>query len=76
MEEAHARATQLLTQYREELNKVSEALLEYETLSGDELKKIIAGEPLNRDSVSVKKPAKIRSSIPKKMEEKTETSAD
>jgi cell division protease FtsH len=69
VEEAHARATQILTQYREELNKVSEALLEYETLSGDELKKIIAGEPLNRDSVLVKKPAKIRSSIPKKLAE-------
>jgi cell division protease FtsH len=76
VEEAHARATQILTEYREELNKVSEALLEYETLSGDELKKIIAGEPLNRDSVLVKKPAKIRSSIPKKLEEKAETSAD
>jgi cell division protease FtsH len=72
VEEAHARATKILQDYRDELDKLAQALLEYETLSGDEVKKIIAGEELNRDSLSAKKPVKVRSSIPKKVEEATE----
>ncbi len=72
VEEAHARAKNILVEYRDELTRLSEALLEYETLSGEELKKIVAGEDLNRDSVSTKRPNKIRSSIPNKLVEQVE----
>ena len=50
IEEAEATARKVLTENMEELHKLTNALLEYETLSGDEAKKVIAGEPLDRNS--------------------------
>ena len=38
----------VLTEHREELETLAKALLEYETLSGDEIKKVLAGEPIDR----------------------------
>ena len=66
VEDGLKRAEKILTDYNKELNLLGEALLEYETLSGDEIKTIIAGKPLKRDSVSNKKQkAPIKSFIPK-----------
>ena len=42
-------ARAILTERLDQLHKLAEALLEYETLSGDEAKKIIAGESIDRD---------------------------
>jgi cell division protease FtsH len=39
----------VLTDNLDELHKLAEALLEYETLSGDEAKRAIKGEPIERD---------------------------
>jgi cell division protease FtsH len=69
VEEAHSRARQILQTHHDELERLSHALLEYETLSGDEIKKVIAGEPLNREGLTVKKAPKLRSSLPRKVEE-------
>ncbi|WP_310496198.1 ATP-dependent zinc metalloprotease FtsH [Sandarakinorhabdus sp.] len=44
------RAKQLLTDHIGELHALSAALLEYETLTGDEIKKIIAGEAIDRNT--------------------------
>ncbi|MEO0392366.1 MAG: ATP-dependent zinc metalloprotease FtsH, partial [Pseudomonadota bacterium] len=46
---AYEHAKKVLTDNMDDLVKVSEALLEYETLTGDEIRKLLAGEELNRD---------------------------
>ena len=38
----------MLTDHSDQLHLLAEALLEYETLSGDEIKKLIAGEGIGR----------------------------
>ena len=48
VEEGYARAKHLLDENRNQLETLAQALLEFETLSGDEIKKVIAGEPVDR----------------------------
>ena len=48
IEEAEKRARKVLTDNIDQLHLLANALLEYETLSGDEAKKLLAGEPLDR----------------------------
>lgn len=61
------RAKQLLTDHVDQLHLLAGALLEYETLSGDEIKKLIAGEDLGRPDPSGPKASVPRAgtSIPK-----------
>ncbi len=67
VEEGEATARKVLTKNLGQLHKLAEALLEYETLSGEESKRAIAGEPIERDKDRNKGPAAIvgGSSIPK-----------
>jgi len=44
----HKRATEVLSENIDQLHRVAGALLEYETLTGDEIKAIAAGEDINR----------------------------
>lgn len=46
VDEGYERAKKILTDHRDQLNMIGEALLEYETLTGDELKDLIAGKPI------------------------------
>ena len=46
--DGYDRARQLLTDHGDELEKVAQALLEYETLTGEEIRKVIAGEHIER----------------------------
>ncbi|MEM9880434.1 MAG: cell division protein FtsH, partial [Pseudomonadota bacterium] len=48
VEDANARATKILTENIDDLHAIANALLEYETLSGDEIRGIIKGEGVNR----------------------------
>ncbi len=45
------RAKQLLTDHVDQLHLLADALLEYETLSGEEIKKLIAGEDIGRRDI-------------------------
>jgi cell division protease FtsH len=45
---SHKRETQVLTENVDQLHRIAGALLEYETLTGDEIKQIAAGEDVNR----------------------------
>ena len=74
--EAHAHATQLLTDFRNELDAVALALLEYETLSGDEIKAIIAGEKINRPDPAEQKKKAPRSSLPSAVKQTESASSD
>jgi cell division protease FtsH len=49
VEEGETTARTVLTDNLHELHRLAEALLEYETLSGDESKRAIAGEDIGRD---------------------------
>jgi cell division protease FtsH len=42
IDEAYAKATQVLTQYRDKLDLIATALLEFETLDGSHIKEIMA----------------------------------
>ncbi len=48
VEEAEARARTILADHRDDLEKVANALLEYETLSGDEVRALLRGETIYR----------------------------
>ncbi|MDP3545446.1 MAG: AAA family ATPase, partial [Phreatobacter sp.] len=50
VQEGYEVAKQILTENHEQFIKVAEALLEYETLSGDEIKDLLAGKPPVRDA--------------------------
>ncbi len=49
VEAGYARAKEILTREIEQLHTLAKALLEYELLSGDEIKDLLAGKPIIRD---------------------------
>ncbi|MBR3675706.1 MAG: ATP-dependent zinc metalloprotease FtsH [Alphaproteobacteria bacterium] len=56
--EAHKQATDILKKYDNELEALAQALMEYETLTGDEIKDVIAGKELKRSEQSPVAPEK------------------
>ncbi len=50
VQEGYEEAKRILTENRDQFIMLAEALLEYETLSGDEIKDLLAGKPPVRDS--------------------------
>jgi cell division protease FtsH len=48
VDEGYATAKRILTEKIDDLHRLAQGLLEYETLTGDEIRRVIAGEPLNR----------------------------
>ena len=48
VDEGYGTAKRVLTDKADDLHRLAEGLLEYETLTGDEITKVIAGETLNR----------------------------
>ncbi|HEV8406372.1 MAG TPA: ATP-dependent zinc metalloprotease FtsH [Sphingomicrobium sp.] len=65
VEGGYKRAQSLLTENGEQLEKLAQALLEFETLSGDEIKKVLAGESIDRGGVKGPAIPSAGSSIPK-----------
>jgi len=49
---AYADARRLLEGHREQLEAIAQGLLKYETLSGEEVRKVLAGETLNMPTVA------------------------
>ncbi len=66
VEKGYDRARQILTDHLDELHKVAKALLEYEMLSGDEIKAILRGEAIIRDDSGpeAQSGSKSKSSVP------------
>jgi len=66
IEEAEGRARQILTDHLEDLHLIAKALLEYETLSNDEIGTILRGEKVVRDDTGGAGPAdrRRRASVP------------
>jgi cell division protease FtsH len=65
VDKGYQRATQILTDNLDDLHKLAKALIEYELLSGSEIKDILAGRPILRDTESAKSTAGVpKSSVP------------
>ncbi len=64
VEGAYARARKILTDQLDQLHIVAKALLEYEMLSGDEIKALLRGEPILRDTPDEPADNGPRSSVP------------
>ena len=63
--EAHSEATRILQQYGDELETLAKALMEYETLSGEEIREVIAGKEINRSGQTpVPADKQTKSSVP------------
>jgi cell division protease FtsH len=56
IEEAEAAARNVLTEHLDELHRLAGALLEYETLNGEEAKKAIKGEDIGREDPNNRRP--------------------
>jgi len=66
VDEAYDRARHVLTEFRTELDGLAKALLEYETLSGDEIKTLLSGGTIDRPDMPSQKiiKPKASSSVP------------
>jgi cell division protease FtsH len=73
VDEGYARARHLLEENREELESLAKGLLEYETLSGDEIKTVLEGGTIDRGGVSGPAIPAAGSSIPKSKRPKSGT---
>ena len=65
VEQGYDRAKHLLEKHRDELETLAKALLEYETLSGDEIKSVLAGGSIDRGGSAKPALPTAGSSIPK-----------
>ncbi|HET6224013.1 MAG TPA: ATP-dependent zinc metalloprotease FtsH [Dongiaceae bacterium] len=63
IDEAESTARRILTEHLDDLHNVAHALLEYETLSGEEVKALLRGEPI-RVGGDQSTPPRARSSVP------------
>jgi cell division protease FtsH len=64
IDRAYSKARRLLTENIEELHRVARGLLEHETLSGDEIRTVLRGEPVIRKVVDEPAPESRRASVP------------
>ena len=63
--EGEAQAKLILKKKREDLHTLAKALLEYETLSGDEVARVLRGETIDRDEKPGKRSGTGGTSVPK-----------
>ena len=61
---AHETAHTILTTHRDQLERVALALIQYETLTGDEIHQIMRGEQISRPDPSAEAPKPVRSRLP------------
>ncbi|KAL3443052.1 P-loop containing nucleoside triphosphate hydrolase protein [Aspergillus insuetus] len=59
VEEARQRATKILTEKRSELELLTKALIEYETLTKEEMEKVLKGEKLDKLALTPDAPLKL-----------------
>jgi cell division protease FtsH len=65
IDEAYATARRILTERRDDLDRLANGLLEYETLSGEEIKALLAGEEIVRKPPEeTPQPDQRRASVP------------
>ena len=72
VEEAHVNAKNVLTDHIDELHNIAQSLLEFETLTGDEIRGLLKGEPIKR--VELEKKIVTKSSLPSSRTKKSDAS--
>ena len=70
VEEAHVNAKNILTDHIDELHNIAQSLLEYETLTGDEIRGLLKGEVIKR--AEVEKKMSTKSSLPSSRSKKND----
>lgn len=70
--ECHAKARQILEEHREELVRIATALMEYETLTADQIERVVKGESIASDYKEVK----VEEPVVEKEENKPEEPAE
>ncbi len=65
IQQGEAQAKSILKKKRDDLHAIAKALLELETLSGDEVRRVINGEKIDRDEKPVKRSGKGGSGVPR-----------
>ena len=67
VENGLARANQVIREHLDQLHAIAGALLDYETITGEEIKRIVAGDDIGRpdDSAKTTTVVKAGTSIPK-----------
>ena len=63
IDEGYETARRILTEKRDEWERLAQGLLEYETLTGNEIRKVMNGEPLNRSDDADDAPPSSGSSV-------------
>ena len=64
IDEAYDQARNYLHDHVDELHRLAEALLELETLTGEEIRQIMRGQPIERVEIDDTAPVNRRSSVP------------
>jgi cell division protease FtsH len=64
VEGAHAKANEILNEHIDELHLIAKNLLEYETLTGDEIKALTRGEPIDRSGSDAGSKVSGKTSVP------------
>jgi cell division protease FtsH len=64
VEEAYGRAKKILSEHMDQLHALAKALLEYETLNGDEIKGLLRGEPIIREDEPEEDDTRPKTSVP------------
>jgi cell division protease FtsH len=64
VQQGYDTATRILTERRDDLETLAKALMEFETLSGDELVGLLQGKPPVRDTGDKEPPAAPRAAVP------------
>jgi cell division protease FtsH len=64
IDRAYARSMQILTENIEELHRLARGLLEHETLSGEEIRTVLRGDPVIKKIVDEPAPETRRASVP------------
>ncbi len=64
VEGAHAKANEILTEFIDALHMIAKNLLEYETLTGDEIKSLVNGDPIDRSGNDAGSKLSTKTSVP------------
>ncbi len=74
VDEAYKKSKQIIKKHIKDLHKLAKGLLEYETLTGDEIKDVLKGKKIRKEFTKFsQKNSKIRSSVPNSKKRKRTT---
>ena len=79
IDECHAKATDIITEHKDELIRIAEALMEYETLTAEQIVRLSKGESIEADFKDIKvnqQMAEVHEELKESLDAKDATTAD